>query len=282
MTLVLLASVSTPQWGQLLAHRHWFGTSTPILRPSLELKNRHIPRRQPWPPQRCPRATATLHDLAAVHTCSYPPPWPTQYTHIDTGPPPPRPTFLAPEPDRLENSNQLKPSQPCVSAITDLYTNVHIAIHPQLPTMTLTGGSSIVSRLSGMSLVELRWRLLLEEFGVTFHYVKGKHNIVADALSRLAIDDDDDVAGAISRLETSNDDNDDGDFVRSPNESLFVFGTKPLMLSRDKVIWSRKCTSKMMTSPIMPLHEKVCNKTAWIRVPLVMGSTLMCRIPMFS
>ena len=63
----------------------------------------------------------------------------------------------------------------------------------------------------------LRWRLLLEEFGVTFHYVKGKHNIVADALSRLAIDDDDDVAGAISRLETSNDDNDDGDFVMLPD-----------------------------------------------------------------
>ena len=36
----------------------------------------------------------------------------------------------------------------------------------------------------------LRWRLLLEDFGVTFHYKKGKDNVVADALSRVPRTDD--------------------------------------------------------------------------------------------
>jgi hypothetical protein len=34
----------------------------------------------------------------------------------------------------------------------------------------------------------LRWLLLLEEYGVTFEYLQGKKNVVADALSRLDID----------------------------------------------------------------------------------------------
>ena len=33
----------------------------------------------------------------------------------------------------------------------------------------------------------MRWRLIIEEFGPEFHYVKGENNVVADALSRLAI-----------------------------------------------------------------------------------------------
>jgi hypothetical protein len=34
----------------------------------------------------------------------------------------------------------------------------------------------------------LRWLLLFEEYGVTFEYVSGKKNVVADALSCLDID----------------------------------------------------------------------------------------------
>jgi hypothetical protein len=34
----------------------------------------------------------------------------------------------------------------------------------------------------------LRWLLLLEEYGVTFEYLPGKKNVVADALSCLDID----------------------------------------------------------------------------------------------
>ena len=33
----------------------------------------------------------------------------------------------------------------------------------------------------------LRWRLVLEEYGPELKYIKGEHNIVADALSRLEI-----------------------------------------------------------------------------------------------
>ena len=53
------------------------------------------------------------------------------------------------------------------------------------------------------------------------------------------------------------------------------------MLLRDEVMWSRKCASKMATS-IAPLHEKVRDQTAWIRVLLVMASMLMCQTLIYS
>jgi hypothetical protein len=33
----------------------------------------------------------------------------------------------------------------------------------------------------------MRWRLIIEEFGPEFNYIKGPKNIVADALSRLSL-----------------------------------------------------------------------------------------------
>jgi hypothetical protein len=35
----------------------------------------------------------------------------------------------------------------------------------------------------------MRWRLVLEEYGPELRYIKGEHNIIADALSRLDLDD---------------------------------------------------------------------------------------------
>ena len=35
----------------------------------------------------------------------------------------------------------------------------------------------------------MRWRLLLEEFGISTSHIKGENNVVADALSRLSIDE---------------------------------------------------------------------------------------------
>jgi hypothetical protein len=35
----------------------------------------------------------------------------------------------------------------------------------------------------------MRWCLLIEEFGPEFRHIKGKHNLIADALSRLELDD---------------------------------------------------------------------------------------------
>ena len=54
----------------------------------------------------------------------------------------------------------------------------------------------------------LRWLLLLEEYGVTFECLPGKKNVVADALSRLDIDDlkiqEEEVLALLSESEHSN------------------------------------------------------------------------------
>ena len=39
----------------------------------------------------------------------------------------------------------------------------------------------------------MRWRLILEEFGPELKYIKGGNNVVADALSRLEMSDNQDI-----------------------------------------------------------------------------------------
>jgi hypothetical protein len=62
----------------------------------------------------------------------------------------------------------------------------------------------------------MRWRLLIEEFGPAFRHIKGKHNLIADVLSRLELDDSSEesklekltaqcMAAIISRTEMIND-----------------------------------------------------------------------------
>ena len=44
----------------------------------------------------------------------------------------------------------------------------------------------------------MRWRLLIEEFGPNLIYIKGANNIVADALSRMAMTEEDFSAEAFA------------------------------------------------------------------------------------
>ena len=47
----------------------------------------------------------------------------------------------------------------------------------------------------------MRWRLVIEEFGIEIIYIKGSHNVAADALSRLPRDDPDDGSNESSMIE---------------------------------------------------------------------------------
>jgi hypothetical protein len=40
-----------------------------------------------------------------------------------------------------------------------------------------------------------RWRLLIEEFGPEYHHMKGEHNVVPDALSRIHVKKDENTSG---------------------------------------------------------------------------------------
>ena len=52
----------------------------------------------------------------------------------------------------------------------------------------------------------MRWRLVFEEFGPDLQYIKVNHNDVADTLSRLKIDDDQEIFN-ISKCFGCDDDN---------------------------------------------------------------------------
>ena len=51
----------------------------------------------------------------------------------------------------------------------------------------------------------MRWRLIIEEFGSELKYVKGENNVVAEALYRLAMNDNQDILN-ISELYGYDDD----------------------------------------------------------------------------
>ena len=43
----------------------------------------------------------------------------------------------------------------------------------------------------------MRWRLILEEFSPELKYIKGENNVVADALSRLEMSDNQDILNVL-------------------------------------------------------------------------------------
>ena len=52
----------------------------------------------------------------------------------------------------------------------------------------------------------MRWRLVLEEFGPELHYIKGENNIVADALSRLDMDNQQEIFNITEAIGYDDDD----------------------------------------------------------------------------
>ena len=50
----------------------------------------------------------------------------------------------------------------------------------------------------------MRWRLILEDFGPELKYIKGENNVVADALSRLEMSDNQEIPN-ISEIYGCND-----------------------------------------------------------------------------
>ena len=68
----------------------------------------------------------------------------------------------------------------------------------------------------------MRWRLVLEEFGLELRYIKGEANVVADALSRLEMKDGIQVANALCNLEMYAADEFDEQFASLSNAELYV------------------------------------------------------------
>jgi hypothetical protein len=87
----------------------------------------------------------------------------------------------------------------------------------------------------------MRWCLLIEEFGPEFKYIQGKHNLIADALSRLEIKDSSDesildkpthqcMAAIISRKKIIN----DTPFPSDGFEMAESFGIKSKKKTKDE------------------------------------------------
>ena len=58
----------------------------------------------------------------------------------------------------------------------------------------------------------MRWRLVLEEFGPELHYIKGVNNVVADALSRLDMDNNREIFNLTEAAGYDDDDLPEGSF----------------------------------------------------------------------
>ena len=58
----------------------------------------------------------------------------------------------------------------------------------------------------------MRWRLIIEEFGPELKYIKGKNNVVSDALSRLDMNYNQDIINISELYGYDDDDLPDSDY----------------------------------------------------------------------
>jgi RNase H-like domain found in reverse transcriptase len=123
----------------------------------------------------------------------------------------------------------------------------------------------------------LRWLLLLEEYGVTFEYPPGKKNVVADALSRLDIDDlkiqEEEVLALLSASEFSN--------IKFPMHTALIFkeqmkvqGLREKGLSQNPTTLCNNIL-KAMTFYILRtnMHSSVLKRKSTLLIPCIFTSS---------
>jgi hypothetical protein len=69
-----------------------------------------------------------------------------------------------------------------------IYKNILLGYHQPIIVFTDHKNNTFNSLKASDRVLRTCWLLLLEEYGVTFEYLSGKKNVVADALSHLDID----------------------------------------------------------------------------------------------
>jgi hypothetical protein len=68
------------------------------------------------------------------------------------------------------------------------YKNILLGYHQSIIIFTDHKNNTFNGLKASDRVFRTCWLLFLEEYGVTFEYLSGKKNVVADALSRLDID----------------------------------------------------------------------------------------------